>query len=333
MARSFTVTYDSAINTLALDRDLSQTIARFRNADVKNTAWRIARCCDDINIWFVNSPENGWLHGRFWKCHSKLCSYCLSDESRRRRRQLKLAIQRHQETHKRSNWQFLTLTIENPHTTVSNTRQIVNQAWRNLRSRACFAAVEAGAKSEEFTLTANGYHYHIHSLLNFTTKPIYQEWRRHWTECVDKCGGQSNRLFGHDTVDGYLIAKFKPVKKPSELTNELCKYVTKSTSFRSLDKTTIIELAEQKRWHRMFELLGSLRQKHTDKTTHGTERASIVHKKRLFAGLHTDRQRFEEQRAANRYFQIDHLENTFNSRVWTLPEIRTVITNQQAGDQ
>lgn len=328
MARLFTTTYDSCVGKVALDRQLAAQLANHRNPNVRNTAWRIARCADSHNCWLINAPESGWLHGRFWKCRSKLCSYCLSDESRRRRRQLRDLLAAYDAAGSWQQWRFLTLTIENPAASIATTRDIVNTAWAKLRKRACFAAVEAGCKSEEFTLTKLGFHYHIHALLHYSKRPDYQATRRQWTECVESSGGASNNLFGYDTVDGYLIIKFEEIRNRYNIENELCKYVTKSTDYNSLSNAAIAELADQKRWSRMFEVLGKLRSLKQRPQQQSDSSRSIVHTKRLSDGLHTDRQTFENKRSNQRYFAIDQLEATFGAKCWSLDEMQAAIRQQ-----
>lgn len=321
MVRLLEPTWESAVSKIGFDRDLSNFLERSKTPQLQNVGWRIGRCSDLHNIWFVNAPESGWLHGRFWKCRSKLCSYCLSNESFRRRKQLREALNAYSGTSKKDQWRFLTLTIENPSTSIASTRAIVNQAWSKLRKRVCFASVEAGVKSEEFTITREGYHYHIHTLLHFAKKPSYQQWRIQWTECVENSGGAPQKLFGFDTIDGYLIIKFEQIRDQRNISNELCKYITKSTEFQKLSKPTLLELAAQERWHRMFEMFGKLRKPRTAAAAPKRSNPHIVHTKRLSDGKHSDRQHFENKRADQRYFTIDHLERTFGAKVWTFHEL------------
>jgi hypothetical protein len=327
MVRSLHDTYENSVSKLALDRDLSAFLARQSNPVIRDTSWRIARCADDHNLWFVNAPESGWLHGRFWKCRSRLCSFCLSAESRRRRKTLRQTLQNYSAATRASEWRFLTLTIENPHLSIAETRRTVQLAWSKLRKRACFAVVVAGAKSEEFTLTKAGYHYHIHSLLHTPKRPDYQLFRRSWTECVESSGGASQRLFGYDTIDGYLIAQFKRISSPSAITNELCKYITKSTSFQQLSVAAILELAETKRWHRMFEVFGALRGNLERPSSVRNGLRPIVHTKNLSDGQHSERWWFEKKRADSRYFMIDALEKSIGATVFTLAEMRAIIAD------
>lgn len=323
MVRSIHDTYQSSVDKLSLDRDLSSFLAKSKNPVTKDIAWRIARCADDHNIWFVQDPDRGWIHGRFWKCSSKLCSFCISCESRRRRRSLFEAIE-HLAAGPRK-WHFATFTIENPSASIITTRNIVNEAWSKFRKRAVFAEVRAAAKSEEFTITPKGFHYHIHTLID-TKRIDYQAWRRHWTECVEASDGASRNLYGFQTIDGYLIINVKPVRNPRDIVQELGKYITKSTSFRDLSRETLNELASVKRWNRMFELLGDLRNQKRGERGAKPERA-IVHTKRISDGLHTDLFWFEKKRENSRNFMHDTLATKFKSHVYSIHEVRKITAN------
>lgn len=293
------------------------------------------RCADDHNVWFVEDPEKGWLHGRFWKCSHKLCSFCLSAESRRRRRALLDAIDALPA--RKRKWHFLTFTIENPSASIVTTREIVNDAWSKLRKRGVFAEVRACAKSEEFTITKLGFHYHIHTIIDSdadylqssgrSLRPAGIDMKRSWTECVENSGGASRNLFGYQTYDQYLIVDFREVENPKNIVNELGKYITKSTSFRDLSRETLNELASVKRWHRMFELLGDLRKPREAKPKTDSS-TPIVHTKRISDGEFCDLWLFEKRREANRFFMVDALENKFNSSVFNLAEMRQVINKQ-----
>lgn len=318
MARSLRDTYNSATDKLALDRDISHHLAKSHDQHTRNIAWRIARCADDHNVWLICDAERGWLHGRFWKCNSKLCSFCISAESRRRRRSLLDAIDGLPD--RKRKWHFVTFTLENPSASIITTRHIVNESWSRLRKRRVFAAVRAVAKSEEFTITRSGYHYHIHTLID-TDYIDYQLWRREWTECVEASDGASRNLFGFQTIDGMLIVNVRRVRNPKDIVNELGKYITKSTSFRDLSRETLNELAAVRRWNRMFELLGELRNQHREKPTKSAAR-SIVHTKSLSDGEHSDRWFFEQKREATRNFMYDVLEHKFQAKLYTIAEIR-----------
>jgi hypothetical protein len=333
MARALLDTFQNAAEKLALDRDLSLHLAKSRNDYTRFVAWKLARCSDSQNIWFVRDPDNGWLHGRFWKCNHKLCSFCLSSEARRRRRSLLDAIDALPPLQRK--WHFLTFTIENPNRSIVATRNVVNDAWSKFRKRGAFAEVRACCKSEEFTITKNGFHYHIHAMLDSPSTYVNGKHRkiteagirvkREWTESVESSGGASQNLFGFETYDKYLIVDFRNVAHPKNVVNELGKYITKSTSFRGLSRSTINELAAVKRWNRMFELLGDLRNT-KPKTRPSRSSDSYVHTKSLSDGYIPDSFWFEKKRTDSRYFMHDVLGTKFHSQVYDFNDIRRILS-------
>jgi len=318
MNRSIGNTYLNCNFKITSDRDLGERLRTHLEKHARDVGWRLRRCSDDHNIWFVKA-DYGWLHGRYWQCRSKLCSYCLSTESRSRRKKLKLALESYG-SQRLSEWRFVTFTIENPSTSLLQTREIVNESWSKFRKRVCFAPVVAAAKSEEFTLTKIGFHYHVHLLAHLSDRVDYQSWRKNWTECVESSGGKSTRLFGYETIDGYLIVDIRKLQNLNSITNELCKYVTKSTSFSSLSNDALLELAAVKRWHRMFEFIGNLKPPKRETKLPGKSRSVIVHNSRLTDGCDSDRWWFEKKRSIHREYHKADLSATFKSDVFTVAE-------------
>lgn len=334
--RSLHETFISCVDKIALDREISKHLLLSHCERTLDVGWRVQRCADDVNIWFVYVPLRGWLYGRFWKCNHKLCSYCLSAESRRRRGKLITAIEALKPM--KRNWTFLTLTIENPSASIIATRNIVNEAWSKFRKRGAFVTVRAAVKSEEFTITRQGFHYHIHSLLDTpaqiaTPKNKLTEFgmqlKKNWTECVESSGGQSRNLFGYQTYDQYLIIDARRVKDPKDLVNELGKYITKSTCFKDLSRDCLNEIAAVQRWSRMFELLGDLRTPSVPKARF-ERRDTIVHTKSLSDGRKMERWEFEKKRADNRFFMHDILSEKFNSIIYDLSDIKRLLNDMPA---
>lgn len=223
---------------------------------------RIRLCSQPVNHAIVegipseHSSEKYNDSVQFWECGSKLCPSCLSRYSRRSRAKLRQAIER-QKPRTFERLYFITLTIKNPSLSLLATREIVNRSWTLFRKRSvCVALIRGGSKSEEFTVTANGFHYHLH-LLVMSRYLHYQEIRRAWTECVEKAFSEHGLKLDVDTADGLLWVVIKPVFDRKGIVFEVCKYLTKSDSWLKIPAAQIIEVASVERWPRMFELFGS----------------------------------------------------------------------------
>jgi len=194
--------------------------------------------------------------GTLWNCGSKLCPNCIAAFSRRNRKKLREAIER-QKMRRHERYYFATFTIVNPSASLTATRALVDRAWCLFRKRKlCVDLVRGGSKSEEFTLTPNGYHYHLHCI--WLSRYIhFQEVRRVWTECVDQAFTEAGLKLTVDTEDGLLWVKIYRVNDMSKAIFEVAKYITKSDSWSKMKPDHLAEVALIRRWHRMFELYGS----------------------------------------------------------------------------
>jgi hypothetical protein len=169
----------------------------------------------------------------------------------------------------------------NPRTDLITTRKIVDRAWTLFRKRQMFVdLIRGGSKSEEFTLSANGFHYHLHCIW-LSRFLLFQEVRRVWTECVvkafiefgvvipkpvinaqaslDESGNLIERKGPFDTKDGLLKVVIKPIGSWEGAIQECAKYVTKSDSWTKIDAATLADVGLVRRWFRMFELFGSFK--------------------------------------------------------------------------
>ncbi len=235
----------------------------FDRLEIAALSERIKHCTAREN-WFIQADsinfETGELYessGNLWQCGSKLCPNCIAIQSRRNRKKLRDAIAavplRKNERH-----YFVTFTIPNPNLSLTETREIVNHAWSLFRKRKlCVDQFRGGCKSEEFTLSANGYHYHLHCIF-ISTWFSYQELRRVWTDCVEAAFQKFRRKLEIKTKDGYCIVKTKPVTDVNGIIFEVCKYITKSDSWTKLKPSDLGDVALIHRWNRMFETFGEL---------------------------------------------------------------------------
>jgi hypothetical protein len=213
----------------------------------------------------LHNTETGELYsanGTLSSCGSKLCPSCIVKASNRSRKELKLAL-KNQKLLTGEMYQFVTLTIPNPNLSLIQTREIIDRIWTLFRKRDYFKQkIRGGSKSEEFTLTENGYHYHYHlfcitRFLNFT------EFRREWSDCIEIAFREFNLPCKFKTDDGLAMVKIKrlnaSVNGLKGAIQEVCKYVTKSDSWEKLPQKDLIEIVSIKRFWRMFELFGSFR--------------------------------------------------------------------------
>lgn len=234
-------------------------------------AHRIHLCSKPENMFVafnahnMETDEHYDATGTHWSCGSKLCPNCLAKFAAKNRYKIRRAINsiklRHGER-----WNFATFTIVNPRISLVATRQLVNHAWSLFRKRLlCVSLIRGGAKSEEFTLTTNGYHYHLHVL--FVSKWFsYQEMRRTWTECVASAFHEAQIPLVVNNKDGLLSVVVKPVSNLDNVANEVCKYITKSDSWTKMPVEHLAEVGLIRRWHRMFELLGDMSARETSKS-------------------------------------------------------------------
>jgi hypothetical protein len=241
---------------------------KIRDEEVWALGNRIRICSDRENHWVgddLHNTETGELYagnGNLWSCGSKLCPSCVAKASNRSRKELNLAL-KNQKLLTGEMYQFITLTIPNPNLSLIQTRTLIDRIWTLFRKRDYFKnKVRGGSKSEEFTLTGNGYHYHYH-LLCVTRYLNYMEFRREWSECVEIAFREFNLTCEFKTDDGLAMVK---IDKLSSSVNglkgaiqEVCKYVTKSDSWEKLPQKDLIEIASIKRFWRMFEIFGSFR--------------------------------------------------------------------------
>lgn len=300
---------------------------------------RISNCCSlDNNFivadaWNRSTGEAYDATGQFWSCGSKLCPNCIAKKSRETRRKLREAISR-QVLRKGERYYFPTFTIPNPGASLIETRHIVDRTWQLFRKRKlCVSLVKGWAKSEEFTLTKVGYHYHLHCL--WLAKYIqFQEVRRVWTECLEVAFAEAQRELVIDTKDGLAIVVFgdfivngrksKTATAVDEKTvQEIAKYITKSDSWAKMNSDHLAEVALVKRWHRMFELGGSFKPESEDTTLDDAEREAfepIVHTRSLSDGSSRRIASYWRDRVAQ--IGLDRYTDELNSEISNVWEVR-----------
>lgn len=231
-------------------------------------AGRIQLCNDPSNSWFIpdlyengQDPKSDGI-GRFWRCNSKLCSACLARNSRMNRNKLRHSIAA-QPKLMGYRLRFITLTIPTPDLPLVETRAIVQTAWSKFRKRSlCVALIRGGAKSEEFTVTKNGFHYHLH-LLVYAKWISQKELRKVWTSCVKSAYIDHERAFSTNTEHGELVVDIRQVTNTEKSIRECAKYITKTANWNKLNRRDLIDIAMIPKWHRMFEMFGSFALRNT----------------------------------------------------------------------
>lgn len=230
-------------------------------------AHRLELCNSDENQWLAPNTPSSFTKGSFtpvgrlWRCNSKLCPDCVAKKAAENRRSLRTAIaaQKKRLGHR---YYFATFTIPNPGLSLLETRSIVDRAWTLFRKRSlCVSLIRGGAKSEEFTVTPNGFHYHLHVLWH--SKFLhFNSVRAVWTDCVEQAFTDHERrdLFTVNNSDKMLQVVIKPVEPNERCVQELSKYITKSNSWKKLREKDLYEIAMIRRWCRMFEVFGSFRE-------------------------------------------------------------------------
>jgi hypothetical protein len=224
---------------------------------------RIWACSERENHFLgddLHNRETGELYagnGNLWGCGSKLCPSCVAKSSNRSRKELTLAL-RNQKLFTGESYQFITLTMPNPNLPLLQTRSIMDRAWSLFRKRDYFVEkIRGGSKSEEFTITENGYHYHFH-LLCVTRFLSFDTFRREWTECLRIAFGELNLPCEFNTADGLAMVKIKRLNSSinglKAAVQEVCKYVTKSDSWEKISEKDLLDIAKIERFPRMFEL-------------------------------------------------------------------------------
>lgn len=225
---------------------------------------RIKLCNDSANIWTakdLHNRETGELYngaGRFWCCGSKLCPYCVKRAAKKNRQNLRAALSV-QRLLVGENYRFITLTMPRQKMPLLICRAIMNHAFSLFRKRKWFKdTFKGGAKSEEFTVNASGFNYHFHFLAR-CKYVAFAKLRAEWTECLHLSFAKFDLSVSFATSDRMAIVNCKRITSLDDATNEVCKYITKSDSWRKLKRADLLEIARIRRFPRMFELLGSFK--------------------------------------------------------------------------
>lgn len=169
--------------------DLSEKIAqrielageRTGNRFAQGRAFLIRECSHPSNSWVgekleklegdINSPDGADVtlfggYGTLYSCNHRACPNCSNKQRKRARAKAEKAM----DSHKLMcghDWRFVTLTQrKDTSRTLLESIQILQRAWRKLtKSEFWRQRVRGGIKGVEFTHDADGYHVHMHLLV------------------------------------------------------------------------------------------------------------------------------------------------------------------------
>lgn len=297
----------------------------------KAVGYRLAQCAATENQWLGNDlhTSDGELFtatGNLFACGSRLCPTCTANLSRQNRRRAREIIQRLGNGDYNVRWRSLVLTMPlMKGVSVVSAIEKINEAFARMTNRKFWKSrVKGGIKSVEFTVRPDGYHVHIHLLILSEHIPVNAEIQRRFSRLTTK-----RRLFSGNlqselahclkasgiALDGLPVCAVYDVRNRNikargnvevsleKALQETAKYLTASDSWDKIPDSSLIEIAEIKRWNRMFEVLGNGRNgKNSDSTRENpdstrenpdsigekseteTEQTSLVHKQTLSNG-------------------------------------------------
>jgi hypothetical protein len=208
--------------------------------------------------------------GTLFGCGLKLCQSCTARSAARNRATAQRAIQNTELQNRehycyitggyiieQERYRFVTLTMPMIFASFKTTLKIQKRAWDLFRKleivKLYFPAI---IKSVEFTVRKNKtYHDHIHMLVIsfFIPDALIKE---AWTSCVKTAFEEFGVRF--DAVQANV--NYKLVRNVNDTLKEVCKYITKTTTWDEIPPEQLIEIAEIERWDRLFEVSGRFRQ-------------------------------------------------------------------------
>ncbi|ETN82225.1 Replication protein, partial [Necator americanus] len=239
-------------------------------------AERLKKCADKNNFYYGEDfldNSTGELFsgfGNLFGCGLKLCQSCVARQAARNRNIARQAVNntkllnrehycylRDDYIIEQEKYRFVTLTMPEVKASLKKTMMIQKRAWDLFRKLKFFKNYFAGhIKSVEFTFRLNGT-YHTHSHLLAITFFIPEELiKLHWTNCVEKAFNE----FGIEFEAEQANVNLKLPDSLEDVIKELCKYITKTTTWEQIPASHLLEIAQIRRWDRMFEVGGRFRQ-------------------------------------------------------------------------
>jgi hypothetical protein len=245
-------------------------------------ARRIKKCASPFNHLLAKDLHNqdGECFDGFanlYGCGSKLCHTCMAKAANRNRKtageaiaETKLSRREHfcyaRKTYvvEEEEYRFITLTMPKIKTSCIDSLEVLRRAWDLFRKLNFTEDYFGGyVKSNEFTVRSDEtYHSHIHLLaISFfiPEKVIKRLWRRCVQSSFAEVGIDWREATKHLENADKLNVHLKRVNSIENALKEVCKYVTKSESWEKIPAAHLLEVANVRRFPRMFELAGRLK--------------------------------------------------------------------------
>jgi hypothetical protein len=248
-------------------------------------AQRIKKCASPSNRYTAKDLNNqsgecfdGF--GNLFPCGSKLCYSCMAKAARRNRKIAEEALKiiklqrksylpfgSKKETVEQQRLRMITLTMPKVSLSCIESTELVIRAFDLFRKLKFTETYFAGyIKTIEFTTRKgdsdskdDSYHNHIHLLAVcfFIPEVII---KRLWRRCVQTAFIEKGLDWRAATKnlgdDDKLNVNLKLTDSNENSLKEVCKYLTKSESWENIPASHLLEIANIKRWRRMFELSG-----------------------------------------------------------------------------
>jgi hypothetical protein len=242
-------------------------------------AHRIKKCASRYNSFIAKDLNNksgecfdGF--GTLFSCGSKLCHSCMTKAAKRNRKiagevldVIKLRKKGYlpfgakKKVIEQQRLRMITLTMPKVSLSCIESIELVARAFKLFRKLKFTETYFDGyIKSIEFTVREDKtYHAHIHLLAVsfFIPESLI---KRLWRRCVQTAFAEKKLDWRVATKslknDDKLNVNLKLADPNENSLKEVCKYLTKSESWENIPTSDLLELANLKRWRRMFELTG-----------------------------------------------------------------------------
>lgn len=240
---------------------------------------RLAECSSRYNHFLaadLNTADGECFDGfgNLYGCGSKLCHSCTDKAARQNRKKARESIEqtrllkREYQPHgakdyiiEEERYRFITLTMPKISLSCVESLKLLSYAWDLFRKLDFTKNYFAGyVKSIEFTVRSDAsYHAHLH-LLAISFYLPEKTLKRLWRRCLQTAFAKFALDWKCETRDNSPVVNIKLVDSIENALNEVCKYVTKSESWEKIPPAHLLEVANVKRWGRMFELAGRLKE-------------------------------------------------------------------------